>query len=182
MHDKKQIFNSLYKEFYRRCFLFAKSFVHKDEIAEEIASDALISMWEKMQQEEIISPKDFLFRIIKNKSLDYLKHQSLHMKLFESIDSWELQDISIRISSLEKSTSQEILSAELNEIIRKSIESLPKRTRQVFVMSRFEYLSGKDISSILGISTKGVEYHISKALKILSVKLKDYLTFLFLSL
>lgn len=179
MHDKKLIFNSLYKEFYRRSFLFAKSFVHKNEIAEEIASDALLSLWEKMQEEDIISPKDFLFRIIKNKSLDHLKHQALHIKLFESIDAWEVQDISLRISSLEKSSSDEILSTELNELIRKSVESLPERTRQVFEMSRYEYLSGKDISSLLGISQKGVEYHISKALKTLSTKLKDYINLIF---
>lgn len=172
------VFNDLYKEYYRRSFLFAKSFVHVDEVSEEIASDALISLWEKMKQEDIYSPKDFLFRVIKCKSLDYLKHQALHLKLFESIDDWEYQDLSIRMSSLEEINSEDILSSELTRLIKEAINKLPEKTKKVFIMSRFDGLSGKEIAIKTGISAKGVEYHITKALRILSDELKDYLVLL----
>ena len=43
------------------------------------------------------------------------------------------------------------------------------------MMSRFEQKSGKEIAEELGITVKGVDYHIAKALKVLRVSLKDYL-------
>lgn len=45
-------------------------------------------------------------------------------------------------------------------------------------MSRFENKSGKEIAQTLGISVKGVDYHMNKALKELRAALKDYLPIL----
>ena len=42
-------------------------------------------------------------------------------------------------------------------------------------MSRIEYMSHKEIAEALGITVKGVDYHISKAIKKLKISLKDYL-------
>lgn len=51
-----QDFNQLFKEYHRRSFLFAKSFVHVNEVAEDIASDALIVLWERTRIEVVDSP------------------------------------------------------------------------------------------------------------------------------
>lgn len=59
---------------------------------------------------------------------------------------------------------------------------LPEQTRRIFEMSRYENLSYKEIALRLNISTKGVEFHITKALKVLRVALRDYLPFYLLSL
>ena len=45
----------------------------------------------------------------------------------------------------------------------------------MFILSRYDQLSNKEIASKLGISIKGVEFHISKALKLLRERLRDYL-------
>lgn len=66
-----------------------------------------------------------------------------------------------------------------NKIIHQTLAQLPEQTRKVFIMSRFYDKSNKEIAEKLGISVKGVEYHISKALKFLRVALKDYLPFLY---
>ncbi len=51
--------------------------------------------------------------------------------------------------------------------------------RRIFIMSRFENKSGKEIADILGITVKGVDYHMGKALKALRISLKDYLPILY---
>ena len=61
-----------------------------------------------------------------------------------------------------------------------TLKKLPDQTRRVFIMSRFENKSGKEIADILGITVKGVDYHIAKALKALRMSLKDYLPLYFL--
>jgi len=55
------------------------------------------------------------------------------------------------------------------------LDTMPIKTREVFELSRHQFISGKDIARQMGISLKGVEYHITKALKVLTVNLKDYM-------
>ena len=56
---------------------------------------------------------------------------------------------------------------------------MPLQTKRVFMMSRFEQKSGKEIAEALGITVKGVDYHIAKALKALRISLKDYLPLIY---
>ena len=67
---------------------------------------------------------------------------------------------------------------ELTENIQKAIENLPETYRETFAMSRFGEKTNVQIAEKLGISVKTVEYRISQALKILRLKLKDYLPLL----
>lgn len=170
-----QNFNELFKEHHQRCFLFARSFVQLNEVAEDIASEALLVLWERMKTEVVQSPKSFLFRVIKNKALDYLKHQKIHRRVVESLDDWDGKELQLRIDTLDRMDEYVIFSKEINEITRKTLDCLPEKTREVFVLSRQQQLSGKKIAEELGISVKGVEYHITKALRMLTVTLKDYL-------
>ena len=70
---------------------------------------------------------------------------------------------------------EEIFSHEIQTIIHNTLQSLPEQTRRIFEMSRFENKTVKEIAEETNITAKGVEYHITKALKVLRIKLKDYL-------
>ncbi len=168
-------FNEVYSLYYRKAFLFAKSYVHDDLAAEDIASDSLIKLWERMKQEEIDYIQPLLLTILKNKSLDHLKHEEVKRNAFENLVDWHKQELDIRISTLEACDPDEIFSDEVTRILHETLAILPEQTRRAFEMSRFENLTGREIAEVLGISPKGVEYHISKALKELRITLKDYL-------
>ncbi len=168
-------FNEIYSLYYRKAFLFAKSYVHNDLAAEDIASDSLIKLWERMKQEEITYVQPLLLTILKNKSLDYLKHEEVKRNAFETLVDWHKQELDIRISTLEACNPDEIFSDEVTRILQETLSTLSEQTRRIFEMSRFENLTGKEIAEVMGISPKGVEYHISKALKELRVAFKDYL-------
>lgn len=47
-------FNEIYNSYYKKSFFFAKSYVHDDLAAEDIASESLIRLWEKLKTEEIL--------------------------------------------------------------------------------------------------------------------------------
>lgn len=168
-------FNDIYTSYYRKSFFFAKSYVHDDLAAEDIASESLIKLWEKLKTEEIDYVEPLLLTILKNKALDYLKHEEVKRTAFESMADWHQQELAIRISALEACDPDGIFSDEVESIIRHTLKTLPEQTRQIFLQSRFENKSNKEIAEQMGISVKGVEYHISKALKVLRVALKDYL-------
>lgn len=168
-------FNEIYTSYYKKSFFFAKSYVHDDLAAEDIASDSLIKLWEKLKTEKIDYIEPLLLTILKNKALDYLKHEEVKRTAFESMADWHQQELSIRISTLESCDPNEIFSDEVESIIRETLKLLPEQTRQIFLLSQFENKSNKEIAEQMGISIKGVEYHISKALKALRITLKDYL-------
>jgi RNA polymerase sigma-70 factor, ECF subfamily len=182
--DKYNIntFTNIYKQYYKKAFFFVKSYVHDDSVAEDITSDSLIKLWEKLKTKDIDYVEPLLLSILKNSSLDYLKHEEVKRVAFKSITDWHYHELSIRIASLEACNPDEIFSSEIESIIHDTLASLPKQTRRAFILSRFKDKSNKEISGIMHISVKGVEYHISKSLKVMRIALKDYLPLLSLSL
>lgn len=170
-------FNDIYTSYYKKSFFFAKSYVHDDLAAEDIASESLIKLWERLKAESVdekyILP--LLLTILKNKALDYLKHEEVKRTAFEAMADWQQQELSMRVSALEACNPDEIFSEEVEHIIRATLNTLSEQTHRAFILSRFENKSNKEIADEMEISVKGVEYHISKALKALRITLKDYL-------
>lgn len=167
-------FKQFYNTYYRRCFLFARSYVHDDWVAEDISSGALVKLWEMSQEKTIDNPKIILFTILRNKALDYLKHQSIKENTLSVLSEYGKRELEIRISTLEATNPDKIFASDIQRIIKETLAKLPEQTRKVFEMNRFQNLSKKEIGEELGISIKGVDYHISKALKCLKENLQDY--------
>ena len=172
-------FNILYTRYYKKAFLFTKSFVHDESVAEDIVSDALIKLWEILKIKETDHADALLLTILKNKSLDHLKHEAIKAEALHSMSSMSQRELEIRISTLQACDPEEIFSEEVKKIIADTLATLPGQTRHIFIMSRFQNRSNKEIAEQLGISVKGVEYHITKALKPLRLRLKDYLPVLY---
>jgi RNA polymerase sigma-70 factor (ECF subfamily) len=154
--------------------LFTKSYVHNDLVAEDITSEALIKLWELSKAGEIENPLKLLYIILKNKSLDYLRHKKIKNEALESISIYVQRELEIRISTLEASNPDKIFAGDIQNIFRSTISNLPEQTRIIFEMSRFGNMSKKEIAEHFDITIKGVDYHISKSLSFLKENLKDY--------
>ena len=174
-HTPTISFNEIYSSFYRKSFLYIKSYVHDDLAAEDIVSDSLIKLWEQLKKETIDPVGPYLFSILKNRALDYLKHLSIKREVHGVITKSLERELEIRTASLESSDPNEIFSNEIQQIVDYTLQSLPDRTTEIFLLSRFGNKSHKEIADQYGISTKGVEYHISQVTSKLRVALKDYL-------
>lgn len=182
--SKIEQFNTIYSTYYDKTFRFARMYVRNDQVAEDIATESLIKLWETMRKETVEKPLALLLTILKNKSLDHLRQQASMQEAFEGMAEWQQRELSIRISTLDACNPDDIFSEEIRSILARTLNELPPQTKKVFMMSRFEQKSGKEIAEALGISVKGVDYHIAKALKALRISLKDYLPlfyFLFMS-
>lgn len=168
-------FSEIYTSYYKRSFLFVKSYVRDDMAAEDIVSEALINLWETTKKEPVEHPLSLLLVMLKNGALNYLKHRNVRELAMESISSKMVRDLNYRITTLQACDPEEIFSSEITRIIQETLDVLPEQTRRVFEMSRYEYRSVKEIAEELSISPKSVEYHITKSLKVLRVTLKEYL-------
>ena len=172
-------FDNIYSEYYQRCFLFAKSYLHDEMLSKDIASEAMITLWTTMKTEDVDNVRAFLMTVVKNQSLNHLRNEHLRMEARENILNDELYELDFRISSLDACNPTDIFSEEINRIVNQTLNELPEKTRKAFVMSRYENKSVKEIAESLDITVKGADYHIGKALKALRVNLKDYLYILF---
>lgn len=174
-NSKANNFNTLYTRYYKKAFLFTKSYVHDEAVAEDIVAESFIKLWEKLKQEEIDHSDYLLLTILKNKALNYLKHEAIKTETINSLTDINQRELELSISTLQACVPEEIFSKDVREIITKTLKRLPQQTRRIFNLSRFQYKGNKEIAQILNLSEKSIEYHISKALKALRVNLKDYL-------
>ena len=74
----KDNFNIIYERNYQRSFMFAKSYVHDDMIAEDIVSDSLVKYWRLISTQKGEATEALLLSILRNKALDYLRHKAVH--------------------------------------------------------------------------------------------------------
>ena len=59
-------FSDIYTNYYKRSFLFVKSYVRDDMAAEDIVSESLINLWETSKKEKVEYPLALLVQMLKN--------------------------------------------------------------------------------------------------------------------
>lgn len=151
-------FSDLYLTYYSKLVRFAKEFVQQEEDAENITQDVFADLWEKRDFiTHIENMNAYLFRLVRNRCVDYLRHKVFEQRYVESLQ------LSCEEDAIEDHDT-EIL-------IRAAINSLPKRCRDIFLLSRVEGLKYREISEHLGISVNTVECQMGIALKKLRMKL-----------
>lgn len=169
------VFNKIYHDYQPRFVRFANSYVHNLALAEDITMEAILYYWENrsLLSEETNIPA-YILTIIKHKCLNQLRHQHIHDEYTENIMEYRQWELNMRINLLEECEPGELLREEILNLVKQALEDMPEKTRKAFMLSRYENKTYKEIASILNISPKGVEFHISKALKSLRAYLKDY--------
>ena len=168
-------FEKLYKLYYPKMFAFAQNYVPANEDAENIVQDVFLILWERKDEIEIsFTLTTYLFTLVKNRCLNFLRHKLIE----EEYNSQMKEELRFKLYALETFDYSYQSEEELQEIIRRALDTLPERCREVFIKSRIEGLKYKEISDELGISVNTVENQMVTALKKLCVALKDYLALL----
>ena len=177
-----QTFNYLFTNYKGRFTHFARTYVDDEMTAEDIAVESLMYYWENRKNLDGHSNVlAYVLTVVKHKCLDHLRKMRTREDFAEYLQNIETRRLNVRIATLEACNPERIFSDELQSLVDKVLASLPEQTRDVFIRSRYNNQSHKEIAEALGISTKTVEFHITKALKVLRVALKDYLpVFLYL--
>lgn len=145
---------------------FAYTLLKSDDLADEVASDVMMTIWRKKEQlGDVHNLKVYAFVIAKNLSLNILKQRARYK--FVNLD-----DISVELSLFERSPEQILMYEELREKIKTVTESLPNKCKLVFKLIREEGFSYKDAAEILNVSVKTVDAHMATAVKKITAELK----------
>jgi len=166
----KRAFEKLFNEHYDATCRYVMRVIRDSDTTEEIVQSTFVNLWEKRELiRSDISFKSYLFRSAYNTALNYIKHQKVVTNYVarkqEKIEVVQWDYVSHQPDF------------ELQKKIADAIGGLPPQCQKVFRLSREEGLKYHEIAVELGISKKTVEVHMGKALKMLRVKLKDYLMF-----
>jgi RNA polymerase sigma-70 factor (ECF subfamily) len=157
-------FKTVFELYQEGIFNFAHYKLGNVDAAEDIVQEVFIKLWENRHHlKEDRSLKSYLFTIANNLAMNYLRHSNVVMKFQQELG---------RSSSMQESPQGVFERKEFHEKLLACIAGLPEKTRIVFMMSRMEQLSYREIAERLDISIKTVESHIGNALKTLRKSLQ----------
>ena len=165
--DREAEFESVFKKHFKGLHAYAFTIVRDEVMAEEMVQNVFCRLWEKSDQIEIReSVSGYLYRSVYHESLNYLKH----LKVRDAYQTYA-------INNMENSnnTSHNLELRDLEERLEIALKELPEKCRTIFQMSRFEELKYQEIADKLDLPVKMVENQMGKALRLLRIKLVDFL-------
>jgi RNA polymerase sigma-70 factor, ECF subfamily len=168
-------FETLYKAYFEPLYFFAKDYVIDVDQSRNIVQDSFLSLWEKRDFLNVdLNLKSFLYTIVRNNSLNYLKREKNKKRIDSEIHQVYFEELRLNYEALSQLPIDKISFEELQKLIEDATEKLPPQCRLIFKMSRFDALKNGEIAEQLNISTKTVEGHITQALKSIRKQLKKY--------
>lgn len=157
-------FELLFSIYFARLNDFAKNVVRDDFISQDIVQEVFVKVWEKRAEIESLNLEAFLFRLVRNRCLDYIKHLKVVNNRMQEINISSKYEELYRIDFIGNEP-YVLIEEELKTKIEKTIQSLPDRCREVFILSRMDGLKNKEIAEKLDINIKNIERHLSRAMQ-----------------
>lgn len=166
-------FKEIYTRYWKGIYKAAYAKVYHKELAEEITQNLFVDLWKRRETIAINSLDNYLFGSLKYSIINHYKSQLVKEKYQTHLDNQQ--------PPVTNNTDDLAILNDLSKAFNEGISLLPKKTGEVFRLSRIDNRSTKEISQELNISEKAVEYHITQSIKSMRFHLKEYL-FLLLSL
>lgn len=161
----REEFNQLFERLYSPLCNYAFAIIKDHDDAEDIVQAIFVDYWNKEDKDSIeVKIDNYLIRAVKFKCIDYQRKIAVKRK-------HESETVATTNIFEEE---QEDHSDQLKDMLHIAIGQLPEKTRQVFMMSKLDGLSYKEIADQLEISPKTVENQMGRAFKHLRELLKDY--------
>lgn len=163
----REAFDELYQKYWKALFNSAYKRLLVKEEAEEIIQDLFVRIWIKRSQLEITSTLEaYLFGALRYSIYNFIRNKQVRDAYLDHLG---------HVSEVNQSYIEDTLYyEELTEALSVTIEKLPEKYKSVYLLSRNENLSYKEISKNLRIPLDTVEKHMGKALKIIRENLRGF--------
>jgi len=163
--DDMSAFDVIYRKYSKKLYRFAYGILKVQSDAEEIVHEVFIKVWENRNKiDEYLSLESYLFTITYNTSISLFRKKLREASFVNHLKS-------IQEPLQQNSVSDELEFSELKEKAEGVIDQLPERQKQIYILSREDGLSYREIADKLSISVNTVENHMVKALRFLREKL-----------
>ncbi len=169
-NSNQGVFELVFNFYYSGLVVLADRIIKNTSVSEDIVQSVFLKLWETRETVEIRSLRSYFIQCVKNRCIDHIRNQQVRNKF----------DTHYAVTEIVLAEEDLWTKNELAHLLEVAIADLPPRCREVFWMSRYENQKITDIANKLNISKRTVETQISKALRILRVKLVDYISLIFL--
>ena len=161
-------FEQIYKMYEKQLGKYAFQFTKSRFITDEIIQEVFFKLWlhrKNLRKDGNI--KAYLYRMVRNRSLNYIRDALQHEDLAEVLKKDALR--------AREQADHPIISMDLDTLMDNILERLPERKRDIYRLSRQQGKSNKEIARQLGITIKTVENHIWEALVIIKKHVERHL-------
>jgi len=154
----REDFKVLYQNTYGILVNFVYSKTKDWDLSKEIVQNTFVRFWRKREEINIRnSEKSYLFSMVRNGIIDHYRKEQNKTDLDEVVRLDKFH--------VEQDIEKEQISIEIKYYLKKSIESLKDKRKEIFELSKFEGLTYKEIAKHMQISERSVEDNIAKAFK-----------------
>jgi len=153
-----EAYKILFDQLYPKLFNYILKMSNNPEIAKDVVQNGFVNLWEKRASINTdLRIEYYLLKICRNEFLMYLRKVKKEKSLLDALKYEMMYELFLE----EESNPTQL------DVLEKVIQELPKRTKEAFLLSKYEHLKYKEIAQKMGISIKTVEKHISKAMKLI---------------
>jgi RNA polymerase sigma-70 factor (family 1) len=160
-------FEEIFKRYWQKLYRIAKAKLISHDDAEEVIQSIFSNLWEKRRTLLIKDLSQYLHVCVKNAVLNHIRANITKDKYWTHYRGFLPQSTEV--------TAEAVAYDDLDNALQNAVNSLPEKSRQVFRLSRVEGRTNAEIANMLAVSEKAIEYHLTKTLKDLKVRLKDYI-------
>lgn len=157
-------FEMIYKHWNVLLQRYSEYYVRDHEASRSIVNDLFVQLWFSKTKPDNL--KGYLFRAVKNASLNYLRKQgNVPLSYIMDDELRDLSDLSLR-DTADANDSDKLL------FLQRVIAELPERRQLVFRLYRLEGFSYAEIAELLQISVRTVEDHLAKSMEFIHARAK----------
>lgn len=163
--NDRSAFEKIYNRYWSKLYLSACHILRNKEASEDIIQEIFVSLWLKRGQTSIDNLNNYLFTSVRFQVFKAIRDGKLPSDL--------LQETEFLVSSYNAENT--FAEKEISQRLDESIERLPQKCKEIFILSRKENLKVKEIADRLNISPKTVENQITIALRRLRTDMGEFL-------
>ncbi len=166
----KIVIDHIYYKYHKRIYAFALSLLKVDDDSQDIVHEVFVKLWNHRHElESDTKIESLIFTITRNVVLSLFRKQATENKYRNHI----INEIERERETGEQNTENLLDYNLLKEKIDILVNKLPSKSRHVYILSRDQGLTNREISEKLNIAEKTVENHITRSLAFLKKHLHE---------
>jgi RNA polymerase sigma-70 factor, ECF subfamily len=159
LNGDESAFNAIVKKYQKKIYWHARQMLGSHLDADEVTQEVLIVIYNKLKNFNFNSSLyTWIYKIVSTRSLNQIRKKQV--KRFFSIDEHEDFDLKDSKDIIEDISNREKISK-----VKKVLQKIPPKQREIFIMRNFDDLSYEEISKITGKSVGGLKANYFHALK-----------------
>ena len=150
-------FSEIYDRYWPSLVLHANRMVRDEDLAKDIVQE----IFTQLLQQETLHMHDtlthYLYRAVRNRILNKIKHDKVKINYAADFLNYAKNPGTL--------ADEELTVKELSLAIESEIQKMPAAMKEIFILSRKQYLTQKEIAKMLNLSENTVNNQIQRAIK-----------------